>query len=178
MGRVIAGAVISVYGKCAPVAAGSVRFAVSDVTVPSQRPDPGDVPCAKKYVELHAAGRDEEIPFRGMELTTVIAEAGRMVRLANGPDAFSMPLSTVTIGDAVAFVGIAGEPFTEIGRRIKESSMFGMTFVSCLTNGSFGYFPNAGAYAEGGYEARSSIFGPTVADDLVRKAAEMLESGR
>ena len=34
------------------------------------------------------------------------------------------------------------------------------------------------AHAEGGYEARSSIFGPTVADDLVRKAVEMLESGR
>ena len=50
-----------------------------------------------------------------------------------------------------------------------------MTFVSCLTNGAFGYFPNANAYSEGGYEARSSIFGPSVADDIVRKSLDLLE---
>ena len=174
MGRVVAGAVMAAYGKCEPVESGDLRFAVSDVTIASQRPKAKDVPLAQKYLALHAAGRDEEIPFRGMELTTAVAEAGRMVRLQNGPDAFTMPISMVSIGDALAFLGIPGEPFTEIGRRIKELSPFKMTFVSCLTNGAFGYFPNAGAYSEGGYEARSSIFGPTVADDLVRKATEML----
>ena len=118
MGRVIAGAVLSVYGKCAPIESDAVRFAVEDVTIPSQRPKAEDLPLARKYAELHSAGKDDEIPFKGMELTTVVAEAGRMVRLENGPDSFSMPISVVTIGDALAFVGIPGEPFTEIGRRI------------------------------------------------------------
>lgn len=178
MGRVIAGVVLSVYGKCAPIEAGAVRFAVEDVTIPSQRPKAEDLPLARKYAELHAAGKDGEIPFKGMELTTVIAEAGRMVRLADGPDSFSMPISSVTIGDALAFLGIPGEPFTEIGRRIKTESKYAMTFVSCLTNGSFGYFPTASAYSEGGYEARSSIFGPSVADDIVRKSIGLLEQKR
>ena len=170
MGRVIAGAVMSVYGKCAPVEAGEVSFFVKDVSIPSNRPKPEDLPLAHKYSELHAVGKDDEIPFEGMELTTVVAEAGRMLRLENGPDAFAMPISTVSIGDVIRFVGIPGEPFTEIGRRIKAESPAAMTFVSCITNGYYGYFPTANAYAEGGYEARASIFGPTVADELVAAA--------
>ena len=170
MGRVIAGAVMSVYGKCAPVEAGKVSFSVKDVSIPSNRPKPEELPLAHKYSELHAAGKDEEIPFKGMELTTVVAEAGRMLRLENGPDAFSMPLSTISIGDAIRFVGIPGEPFTEIGRRIKAESSAAMTFISCITNGYYGYFPTANAYWEGGYEARASIFGPTVAEELVAAA--------
>ena len=68
------------------------------------------------------------------------------------------------------FAGIPGEPFTEIGRNIKAESSAAMTFVSCITNGYYGYFPTSNAYQEGGYEARSSIFGPTVADELVAAA--------
>ena len=172
MGRVIAGAVMSVYGKCAPIEAGAVSFSVKDVSIPSNRPKPEDLPLAHKYSELHAAGKDEEIPFKGMELTTVVAEAGRMLRLENGPEAFAMPISMVSIGNAIRFVGIPGEPFTEIGRRIKAESSAAMTFVSCITNGYYGYFPTANAYQEGGYEARASIFGPTVADELVAAAKD------
>ena len=174
MGRVVAGAVMSVYGKCAPVEPGAVTYAVKDVVVPSNRPKPEELPLARKYSDLHASGKDDEIPFKGMELTTVVAEAGRMLRLENGPDTFSMPLSSVSVGGAIRFVGIPGEPFTEIGRRIKDESPAAMTFVTCITNGYYGYFPTAGAYQEGGYEARSSIFGPTVAQDLVSAAAGIL----
>ena len=78
------------------------------------------------------------------------------------------------IGDAVVFAGLPGEPFTEIGRAIKERSPFRMTFCTCLTNGSCGYFPVASAYAEGGYEARSSVFASTVADRLVKGAVALL----
>jgi len=168
MGSVIARAVVSVYGQCAPVEAGAVDFSVKDVAIPSNRPRPEDLPTAHRYSELHAAGRDAEIPFKGMELTTVVAEAGRMLRLENGPDAFSMPLSSVSIGGAVRFVGIPGEPFTEIGRRIKEGSTSAMTFVTSITNGYYGYFPTANAYREGGYEARSSVFDASVGDRIVR----------
>ena len=102
-----------------------------------------------------------------MELTTVVAEAGRMLSLENGPDSFELPVSAVSIGDSLAFAGVPGEPFTEIGRSVKSASPFAVTFFSCLTNGSCGYFPVKSAYAEGGYEARSSVFGPSVADDLI-----------
>ena len=167
MGRVVAAAALSVWGKCEPVAAGKLRFAVRTISVPSQMPKPEELVQAREFDRLHREGRDAEIPFTGMALTTVVAEAGRMVLLANGPEAFDLPLSALAIGDAVVFAGIPGEPFTEIGRAIKAQSPFKMTLCTCLTNGSCGYFPVASAYEEGGYEARSSVFASTVAADIV-----------
>ena len=175
MGRVVAAAALSVWGKCIPLPLGRIRFDVKNVSVPSQKPSPEVLPQARRLIALHSEGRDDEIPFTGMELTTVVAEAGRMLSLENGPDFFEMPVSAVAIGDSVAFAGVPGEPFTEIGRSVKMASPFAITIFSCLTNGSCGYFPIKSAYAEGGYEARSSIFGPTVADNLIEGQLNLLK---
>ena len=174
MGRAVAAAALSVWAKCEPVASGPLRFAVHTLSVPSQMPRPEELPRAREYDRLHREGRDAEIPFTGMALTTVVAEAGRMLLLEHGPETFALPLSMVAIGDVVAFTGIPGEPFTEIGRAIKAQSSFRMTFCTCLTNGSCGYFPVASAYAEGGYEARSSVFASTVAADIVAGHVNLL----
>lgn len=167
MGRVVAAAALSVWGKCVPVEAGSIRFGIETIRVPSQMPTAADLPQARKIAGLHREGRDSELPFTGMQLTTAVAEAERMLLLEHGPETFELPLSTVAIGDAVAFAGIPGEPFSDIGHAIRANSPFGMTICTCLTNGSCGYFPVASAYEEGGYEARSSVFASTVADDIV-----------
>ena len=174
MGRVVAAAALSVWGKCEPVADGPLRFGVRSISVRAQRPDESDLPKAREYVRLHREGRDAEIPFTGMALTTVVAEAERMLLLENGPDSFALPLSMLAIGDSVVFAGIPGEPFTDIGRAVRGSSPYKMTFCTCLTNGSCGYFPVASAYDEGGYEARSSIFASTVAADIVSGLGGML----
>ncbi len=74
----------------------------------------------------------------------------------------------------VAFVGIPGEPFTEIGVRIKEAEGWKQIMPVCLTNGCNGYFPSKEAYAAGGYESRSSIFGSNVSDQIVNGCKELL----
>ena len=79
MGRVVAAAALSVWGKCEPVAAGPLRFGVRTISVPAQRPTADDLPKAREYVRLHREGRDAEIPFTGMALTTVVAEAERIL---------------------------------------------------------------------------------------------------
>ena len=177
MGRVVAAAALAVWGKCEPVAAGPLRFGMRTISVPAQRPAADDLPKAREYVRLHREGRDAEIPFTGMALTTVVAEAERMLLLENGPDSFALPLSMLALGDSVAFAGIPGEPFSEIGRAVRDGSPFRMTVCTCLTNGSCGYFPVASAYAEGGYEARSSIFASTVAADIVFSVARTARGG-
>ena len=174
MGRVVAAAALSVWGKCEPVAAGPLRFGVRSISVPAQTPDAADLPKAREYVRLHSEGRDAEIPFTGMALTTAVAEAGRMLLLENGPDSFILPLSMIAIGGSVVFAGIPGEPFTDIGRAVRGRSPYKMTFCTCLTNGSCGYFPVSSAYDEGGYEARSSIFASSVAADIVAGLGDML----
>ena len=91
-----------------------------------------------------------------------------------------MPLSAAVIGD-VALIGLPGEPFTGIGRALKATAGWAMVLPCCITNGYEGYFPMREAYDEGGYEARSSVFAPGVAELLIARGKELLgalESGK
>ena len=85
-----------------------------------------------------------------------------------------MGLTGFKIGP-VAFVGIPGEPFTDIGVRIKQTPGFRMVMPVALCNGYEGYFPSAAAYAAGGYESRSSKFRANVSDLIVSGSQNLLE---
>jgi hypothetical protein len=108
-----------------------------------------------------------------MMLTTVVAEAARMVRLEHGPESFHMNLSSIAIGD-VALVGLPGEPFTDIGVSIKDAPNWDLVLVSCNTNGSQGYFPMIDSYQEGGYEARSSNYKAGCGEFLIKEGQALL----
>ena len=161
MGRVIAGAVLQVYEKVQFCDVDCVRAAERIVNAPSNMPTAEEAARAEKIVELHNAGRDAELPFAGMELTTAVAEALRMKHLKDGPE---------------TFLGIPGEPFTGIGRGLKDGSPFAMTLPCCLTNGAEGYYPMKEAYDEGGYEARSSNFKAGIAELLIDEGVKLLKS--
>jgi hypothetical protein len=136
-------------------------------------PSKDEIEQARQIHALHEAGQDEQIPYQGMMLTTVVAEADRMIRLEHGPKYFNMSLYGIAIGD-VALIGIPGEPFTGIGCSLKESENWEMIIPTCLTNGAQGYFPMKDSYEEGGYEARSSEFAPGVAELIVAESNELL----
>ena len=173
MGNVIAAAVLSVYEKVKYIETDSIRTCEVSIAVPSNRPDPSEIPLATKYNDLHLAGKDAEIPYKGMALTTEVARAARMIKLKDGPDSFDVTLSAFAIGN-IAFVGLAGEPFTGIGIGLKSNKNFELVLPCALTNGSEGYFPMMDSYAEGGYEAATSIFKPGVAELLIEKGNEIL----
>ena len=175
--RVVTGAVMSVYDKVEYLEANDVKFTQKIVEIPSNKPKPEDLPLAHKYNDLHNAGRDDEIPYKAMMLTTVVAEAARMVRLENAPDTFPMLFSAVSIGD-VALFGIPGEPFNGVGRGLKTAEGWKMVIPCCLTNASEGYFPMIDSYDEGGYEARSSNFKAGVAERIIEEGKEILNSLR
>ena len=177
IGRVLAGAVLQTYDKVSWVDAPSLRCGKKTVRVPSNMPEEKDLPPARQYAALHKAGREEEIPYTGMMLTTVVAEALRMLELEHGPESFEIPLSALAIGN-VAFIGIAGEPFNGIGRALKEAEGWDLVLPTSCTNGYEGYFPMQEAYDEGGYEARSSNFRAGVAEQLIREGKELLRSLR
>lgn len=132
-----------------------------------------DMAEAYRINELHEAGKDDEIPYAGMMLTTVVAEAARMLRLEHGPESFEMQLSGIAIGDVV-LLGIPGEPFTGIGRALKDTEGWELVLPTCLTNGSEGYFPMKEAYDEGGYEARSSSFQAGVAELIIEEGKKLM----
>ena len=174
IGRVVAGAAMQVYDKVCWTEVSEVSGKIEKINVPSHKPTAEQLPLAKKYTELHEAGKDSEIPYEGMMLTTVVAEAKRMVSLQNGPDFFTLPLTVIKVGE-VAFVGFPGEPFTEIGRAVKDTDGYGLILPCCCANDARGYFPSSKAYTEGGYEARASRFAPGISELLVSKAKEILK---
>ena len=177
MGNVVAGAVLQVYDKVCWTDVDSLSAKMRTFNVPSNMPDPEDLPLAHKYNDLHKAGRDDLIPYRGMMLTTVVARAGRMVRLENGPEAFPMTLTGLTVGP-FAIVGIPGEPFTGIGTALKEAEGFTLVLPMCLSNGAEGYFPMMDCYEEGGYETSGSKFKAGVAEVIIKEGLELLSDLR
>ena len=177
VGRALAGTVLQVYDKVHYIDVDNIDIVHKDVLIPANVPDPKDLPLARKYKELHDAGKDDEIPYEAMELTTVVAEATRMCNLANGPENFVMNLTGVKIGD-VAMVGIPGEPFTDVGVGIKEAEGWSMIMPCALTNSGMGYFPMMSAYDEGGYEARASRFKAGVAETIIENSKKLLDDMR
>ena len=142
--------------------------------MPSNLPDPAELPEARRLVALHEAGRDDEIPFTGMQLTTVVADACRKLRLEHGPDSFELPLTAVALGPVV-LLGMPGEPFSAVGKALKQAPGWSMVIPTCNTNAKEGYFPTEDAYLPGGYEAGSSNYRAGVAERLIEQALELLE---
>ena len=175
MGRVVAGGVLQAFDKVKYVDVDSIKCLHKMIRVPSNMPDPADLPEARRLNDLHVAGKDDEIPFKGMMLTTVVARAARMVRLEHGPEAFEMPLTAVAIGP-VAMFGIPGEPFTGIGRALKETEGWELVLPTCNTNAKEGYFPMMECYEEGGYEAGGSNYKAGVAELLIEEGKAMLKT--
>ena len=175
MARVVTGGVLQAYDKVAWQEVESLSYGQRLVKIPSQMPKPSVMEQAHRIHALHEAGKDDQIPFQGMMLTTVVAEAARMVRLEHGPESFEMAITAVRVGN-VALAGFPGEPFSGIGWAIKETSGFAMVIPTCLTNGHQGYFPMKEAYDEGGYEARSSNFQSGVAETMIAEMQALLKS--
>ena len=173
--RVVTGGVLQAYDKVKYVEVDSIVSKQKTIQIPSNKPTPEELPEAHRINDLHIAGKDNELPYEGMMLTTVVAEAARKVRLENAPDTFDMILSAVKIGP-VAFIGIPGEPFSEIGKQIKETEGYEMIILSCNTNGKEGYFPMQDSYDEGGYEARSSNFKAGVGEYIIKEGKMLIES--
>ncbi len=94
---------------------------------------------------------------------------------APGTTSGTTPL-TITVGrlGEIAFVGLGGEVFNEIGKAIKDASPFEHTFIMTHCNASSGYLPTRPSYEEGGYEVQSSSFGPGAAERVIEQAGRML----
>ena len=172
--RVVTGAVMSVYDKVEYTEVDDISYMQRVVDIPSNKATAEELVLAHKYNDLHNAGRDDLIPYEAMMLTTVVAEAGRMVRLENAPDAFPMLFTALNIG-GVGFFGIPGEPFTGVGRGIKTAEGYKLVLPCCNTNAKEGYFPMKDSYEEGGYEARSSNFKAGTAERIIEEGLKMLD---
>ena len=172
MGRVIAGSVLSICTKAAKVNADEISFGTKDVKIPTNMEN-DKLEQAQHIIDMCNAGRQDELPYKKMELTTAKAEAARILRLKDGPEFYEMKFTCLRFGD-IAFAGLPGEPFTGLGKQIIAASPFDTTIVCCLTNGGGYYYPTTAAYDEGGYEAKSSPLKKGVAEIITSSFVDIL----
>jgi hypothetical protein len=88
--------------------------------------------------------------------------------------ALPFTITVARMGD-IAFVGLGGEVFNEIGKAIKSASPFKQTFILTHCNGAAGYVPTRPSYPEGGYEVQTSPFAPGADEVIAQEATRMLK---
>jgi len=149
------------------LAAGALR--VKSVMVPMDVPDvsPEQAEMARETVRRKTAGP----PPTFMQLV----HANRLLDLApREGKPIDAEVQVITLGRDVAWIGLPGEVFVELGLALKKQSPFPHTIITTLTNGNWGYLPDRRSYAEGAYEAESSRVEPGSGEKLVEAAARML----
>ena len=80
----------------------------------------------------------------------------------------------IALGRDIAWVGLPGEIFVELGRAIKNASPFRYTIVAELANGSVGYVPDRRAYPQGAYEVISSRLAEGGGEAMAEAAVRLL----
>jgi hypothetical protein len=168
LGGSIAGEVLKIRMTAREIDSCDVFYAKRDMQIPTNKDD-SNYEEALRIVKLYDEGKADELPYKDMALITVIANARRVVRMKTAPDFYTYPMRAISVGE-LTVVGVTGEPFTEIGRRIADASPYGFTMLACISNGMSAYFPTGDAIRQGGYEAVSSSIG-IGADDIIVKTA-------
>lgn len=174
MGRVIAGNILTVCDRAEKLDSLSLAWGSAEVEIPSHQEN-DKLEEARRINALYEAGRGDEICEPGMHRTEIIAEARRIILLENGPAFYRYKVYALRLGQFV-FACLPGEPFTDIHNRILAGSPFERTMVCCLTNSSGGYFPTTQAFHEGGYEAKTSVYGAGADDALVNGMCKLLNT--
>ena len=170
MGRTIAGAVLGIYTKARPISTGSVHSGEKETVLLIKRPTQEEVDYFQQVIDHYHAGDFEWIhqqnPMNKGRHFLAFMEATSMIAASKMPATKTVWVSGASVGD-VAFIGIPGEPFCEVGKQIRAASPFKVQFVMGLTNGSEGYYPTEDALSVNGYESRTTKFQAGVAERLI-----------
>jgi neutral ceramidase len=84
-----------------------------------------------------------------------------------------LPVRFLRINDTLIWAAPV-ELFCEMAMAVRNSSPFAHTFYFGYTNGWFGYLPTSEAFAEGGYEPKTSPFTAQAESDLVREVVTLI----
>lgn len=131
----------------------------------------------RRQLEETRAGENTDLIREATARATQAGMEAERARLYFGKSSIPWPVQAITIGN-IALLSMAGEPFSEIGIRIREQSPFPYTLVSGYSNGGFGYIPTREAFPKGGYEVETTPFSEDAAEVLVQSALSLLQEIR
>ncbi len=170
IGTVLAGEVLKTYARLEPVkpAPPAVRSEMLKLRAPKYAP----VEVEKAKLLASRFGKMPAPPMLDMVQAMKVLDAATL-------DGQALPaeVQVIALGNQIAWVGLPGEIFVELGTAIKKASPFPRTIVVELANGAISYVPTKRAFDEGGYEVLSARCaagcGEMLADAAIRLLAEL-----
>ena len=182
IGRIYGKIVVGLLDKLVPVDAGEIAVSHATVVIPNRKVTDAEYEEAKKYLE-----ETKDAPKTGGDLTseglangdvTVCRCFAQMVLDCRDKSTPSRTcrLTRVSLGKALAFVSLPGEPFNGIAEAIRKASPYKYTFVIELAQSESVYVPMRDCFARGGYEttARPNTVAPEASDVLIAAAVKNL----
>jgi hypothetical protein len=169
IGTVLAGEVLKTYTRLTPVEASSILGRSETVSLPIPELPPGELEKAREVAPRY--GKPNAAPFldlvRAFRALDVASREGRPL---------AAEIQVITLGHQIAWVGLPGEIFVELGMAVKRASPFRHTIVVELANGNVGYVPDRKAYDEGAYEVVSARCAPGSGELMVATSLKLLRT--
>ena len=150
-----------------------VRVVERDIEMPTRPTEDADLAEAhaeslsRRFLELERTGAPEEQVLEARYRARRAIISSIWAKLCRGRPQLPTTLHGIRI-DSVALLGFPGEPFSEIGARVRDASPFEYTHMAGYSNGHTGYVPTAEEFERGGYE-------PNWATAYTSEAASVLE---
>jgi len=170
MGRTVADAAVAAWNEMTPAADDTV---FAEYRVIYNRTNTEGIEKYDECVEWVKDYKAGKIPADSYTMAER-AFCYRVAALRAQPLFRAVPISVIGVG-GVVFVGFGGEAFTSYGRIMRELCPDKFVVSVVCAGGYEGYLPTAEAFGQGGYEACSSFFMPSLEEDIVAAAREMLE---
>jgi neutral ceramidase len=167
IGTILGAAVLQAYRDLRPVSAGPLRVRSERVELALPEITPEEAAAAKKTIE---ETRDD----RGANFMKLVRAYRALDVAARAGQPHQVETQVIALGRDVAWVGLPGEVFVELGLAIKKRSPFKLTFVVELANENLGYIPDRRSYAEGNYEPESARCAAGSGEKLVETALRLL----
>ncbi|MBE6630677.1 MAG: hypothetical protein E7624_07515 [Ruminococcaceae bacterium] len=165
MGGILAKDVLQLHEALEPTEGEVIDFAHKRFRAPRRQPCATDMTWAEEALSDPARSKvDKRL-------------AEELYRLQKHPKRFELvEMQVIRIGD-VFVVGFPGEPYADIGMRLRDRMIPHQLILSELANNELGYFATEPAFSANVYEARlpSSPFEPHVLDRMIDTAEELIQ---
>jgi len=167
LGEVLGSAVAKAYTHLEPLSSVGIRAVSEAIDLPLAKVTPEEIEQARKILA--------QPPPPNVDFTIERVHASKVMRVHNRKgQPIRAEVQALAVGP-VAFIGIPGELFVELGRRIRSQSPFPYTFVVELANDGIGYLPTRLAFQQGSYEPTSSPLEPGAGEKIADTAIGLLK---
>jgi hypothetical protein len=167
IGTILAGDVLKTLPRLKPLTPGALQVRSEIVALPLAPYAPEDVTKARDVVAAY--GKPNSRPFYDQVYAFKVLELAE-----RDHEPLEAEVQVIALGRDLAWVGLPGEIFVELGKTIKLASPFRQTIIAELANGSLGYIPDRKAYTQGAYEPISARMAAGSGEKLVDAATAML----